>query len=85
MSSVCLYGYTVFDDKFFETGEINTKKIRDSFLNYSINGSNLTLNIEGNYGDFYHYYFKIDSDGYIVLYDIVHIDEKGETIHCTKH
>jgi hypothetical protein len=79
---MCLYGYPVFEqDKFFETGELNEKKISNSFLNYSLTDSILTLNIEGSYGDYLHYYFTIDNEGFIILYDIIHIEEEGEITH----
>ena len=82
LSSMCLYGYPVFEqDKFFETGELNEKKISNSFLNYSLTDSILTLNIEGSYGDYLHYYFTIDNEGFIILYDIIHIEEEGEITH----
>ena len=80
LSSICLYGYPVFDyDKFCETGELNEKKISNSFLNYSFDGSNLRLNIEDCNNNYIYYFFKIDEEGFFILHDIIHIYEEGGT------
>ena len=82
LSSICLYGYLAFDDeKWWNSGTTSEHKVNDSFLNYSLTDSILTLNIEGSYGDYYHYYFTIDNDGFIILYDIIHTEEDGESTH----
>lgn len=80
LSSMCLYGYTVFDDeKFCETGELNKEKIGNPFLNYSFNRSVLRLNIEDCNNNYIYYFFKIDEEGFFILHDIIYIDEEGGT------
>lgn len=75
LSAVCLYGYPAFsEEKWWNSGIASEQKVNDSFLNYSLTDSNLTLHIEGAFDDCYYYYFKIDEEGFFILHDNIHID-----------